>query len=211
MQRDFSPKLAAYSSEVHSNKALFARIEALWQARETLDLTDEKTRLLYLTRRGFVRAGAALIGAQETRMHEIMARLAELGTAFTQNLLADEADWHLELSEADLQGLPDFVVTAARAAGQEKGVSGPVITLSRSLIVPFLQFSPRRDLREVAFNAWAARGANGGETDNRAIAAETLALRQERAQLLLGYDSFADFKLETEMAKTPLAAVRQAC
>ena len=202
LQRAFSPRLAAYSSEVHGNKALFGRIDALWQARDTLGLTPEQDRLLYLTRRGFVRAGAALTGEQDKRMREIMARLAELGTAFTQNLLADEAAWHIELSDDDLQGLPDFVVSAARAAGQEKGVQGPAITLSRSLIVPFLQFSPRRDLREIAFNAWAARGANEGETDNRGIAAETLSLRKERAQLL-GYDSFADFKLETEMAKTP--------
>jgi peptidyl-dipeptidase Dcp len=139
-------------------------------------------------------------------MKEIMQRLAELGTSFTQNLLADEAGWHMELGEEDLEGLPDFVVKAARAAGAEKGADGPVITLSRSLIVPFLQYSPRRDLREKAFRAWEARGANGGETDNRAIAAETLALREERAKLL-GYESFAAFKLETEMAGEP-AAVR---
>ncbi len=202
LQRSFSPKLAAFSSEVSGNKALFARIDTLWQSRETLNLTDEQSRLLYLKRRGFVRAGAALSGEQDARMREIMSRLAELGTAFTQNLLADEAAWHMALSEDDLEGLPDFAVNAARAAGEEKGLNRPVVTLSRSLIVPFLQFSPRRDLREVAFKAWAARGANGGDTDNRGIAAETLKLRQERAQLL-GYDSFADFKLETEMAKTP--------
>ena len=83
---------------------------------------------------------------------------------------------------------------------------GPVITLNRSLVVPFLQFSPNRALRERAYEAWVARGANGGETDNRAIAAETLALRAERAQLL-GYADFAAYKLEPEMAKTP-AAVR---
>ena len=184
LQRVFSPKLAAYSSEVHGNKALFARIDRLWQMRETLGLGAEQERLLYLTRRGFVRAGAALTGDEDARMREIMARLAELGTAFTQNLLADEAAWHMELAEEDLDGLPDFLVGAARAAGAEKGLDCPVITLSRSLIVPFLQFSPRRDLREIAFNAWVARGANGGDTDNRGIAAETLALRQERAALL---------------------------
>ena len=93
---------------------------------------------------------------------------------------------------------------AARAAGEEKGAGGPVVTLSRSLIVPFLQFSPRRDLRKTAFEAWAARGANGGATDNRAIAAETLALRKNRAALL-GYSDFASYKLETEMAGTPEA------
>lgn len=202
LQREFSPKLAAHSSEISSNKALFARIAAVWEAREGLDLTDEQQRVLMLTHRGFVRGGAALEGAQDARMKEIKSRLAVLGTQFTQNLLADEREWFMELSEDDLEGLPDFVVASARAAGEEKGAAGPVVTLSRSLITPFLQFSPRRDLRETAFAAWAARGANGGETDNRAIAAETLALREERAQLL-GYANFAAFKLETEMAKTP--------
>ncbi|WP_370276666.1 M3 family metallopeptidase [Roseovarius indicus] len=204
LQRAFSPKLAAYSSEVYSNKALYQRIETLWEKRDTLDLSPEQERLLYLSRRSFVRAGAALEGAEEARMRDIMSRLAELGTAFTQNLLADESGWHMVLAEDELEGLPGFLVNAAREAGQEKGEDGPVITLSRSLIVPFLQFSPRRDLREKAFRAWAARGANGGETDNRAIAAEILQLREERARLL-GYDSFAAYKLDTEMAKTPEA------
>ena len=204
LQRAFSPKLAAYSSEVYSNKALYQRIETLWEKRDTLGLSPEQERLLYLSRRSFVRAGAALEGAEEARMRDIMSRLAELGTAFTQNLLADESGWHMVLAEDELEGLPGFLVNAAREAGQEKGEDGPVITLSRSLIVPFLQFSPRRDLREKAFRAWAARGANGGETDNRAIAAEILQLREERARLL-GYDSFAAYKLDTEMAKTPEA------
>ena len=206
LQRAFAPKLAAWSSELYGNKALYARIEALWQARDDLGLAPEEARLLMLTRRGFVRAGAALSGADEARMRAIMARLAELGTAFTQNLLADEAGWRMELSEADLDGLPDFVVENARAAGREAGLDAPVITLSRSLLVPFLQFSNRRDLRKRAFEAWAARGANGGETDNQSIAAETLALREERAALL-GYASFAAYKLETQMAGTP-GAVR---
>ena len=202
LQRQFSPKLAAHYSEISANTALFQRVADLWAQRDDLDLTGEQARVLMLTHRGFVRAGAALQGADEDRMKEIKARLASLGTAFSQNLLADERDWHLPLAEADLDGLPDFAVDAARSAGQEKGVDGPVLTLSRSLIVPFLQFSTRRDLREVAYAAWAARGANGGKTDNRGIAAEILALRKERAALL-GYDSFAVYKLETEMAGTP--------
>jgi peptidyl-dipeptidase Dcp len=202
LQREFSPKLAAYSSEVTGNKALFKRIETLWQDCDSLDLSDEQQRLLMLTRRRFVRAGAALSGESDKRMREIMARLAELGTKFTQNLLADESGWYMELDEQALENLPDFVATSAREAGREKGVDGPVITLSRSLIVPFLQFSPRRDLREKAFRAWEARGAMGGETDNREICTEILRLREERAHLL-GYESFAAYKLETEMAKTP--------
>ncbi|UWQ57877.1 M3 family metallopeptidase [Leisingera caerulea] len=204
LQREFSPKLAAHFSAITANKALYERVKAVWDQREELDLTAEQQRVLMLTHRGFVRGGAALEGAADTRMQEIKGRLASLGTQFTQNLLADERDWFMELSEDDLEGLPEFVIQAARAAGEEKGAGGPVVTLSRSLITPFLQFSQRRDLREKAFNAWAARGANGGGTDNRAIAAEILQLREERAQLL-GYKNFAAYKLETEMAKTPEA------
>ncbi|MWD26907.1 peptidase M3 [Aquicoccus sp. SCR17] len=202
LQRDFSPRLAAHSSEIFGNKALYDRVRQLLEARDSLDLTDEQQRILMLTHRGFVRAGAALTGAEETRMKEIKARLAVLGTQFTQNLLAEEAGWSMALPEDAAAELPAFLRDAAWAAGEEKGADGPVITLSRSLIVPFLQYSPRRELREEAWRAWAARGANGGETDNRDIAAEVLALREERAKLL-GYDSFAAFKLETEMAKTP--------
>ncbi|MGH1464310.1 MAG: M3 family metallopeptidase [Cognatishimia sp.] len=204
LMRDFSPALAAHGAEISSNKALFGRIAAVWDARDSLALTEEQQRVLMLTHRGFVRGGAALEGVADARMKEIKSRLAVLGTDFTQNLLADERDWFMALTEDDLEGLPEFVVAAARAASAEKGADGPVVTLSRSLITPFLQFSPRRDLRAKAFAAWAARGANCGETDNRSIAAEILALRQERAQLL-GYANFAVYKLETEMAKTPEA------
>jgi peptidyl-dipeptidase Dcp len=204
LQREFSPKLAAYGSEVSMNPALFARIEALWEARDGLGLTAEQMRVLTLTRRGFVRAGAQLQGEARERLKAVKERLAVLGTEFSQNLLKDESDWYMDLSEADLDGLPGFVVAAARAAGEEKGRPGPVVTTSRSLIVPFLQFSPRRDLREKAYGAWTSRGARGGATDNRGVAAEILKLRAERAQLL-GYPSFAAYKLETEMAKTPQA------
>lgn len=202
LQRAFSPKLSAHFSGISSNKALFQRVADLWARKGQLTLTDEQARVLMLTHRGFVRAGAALDGDDDTRMQEIKSRLASLGTSFTQNLLADEREWSMDLSEDDLDGLPEFVVDTARAAGDEKGADGPVVTLSRSLIVPFLQFSPRRDLRAKAYRAWTARGANGGETDNREIAAEILSLREERAKLL-GYSSFADYKLETEMARTP--------
>ena len=204
LQRAFSPRLATHSAQITANKPLFARVAALWDGRDTLELTAEQERVLMLTHRGFIRSGAALTGAEDARMAEIKSRLAVLGTGFTQNLLADERGWFMPLSEADLDGLPEFVISAARAAGQEKGTDGPVLTLSRSLITPFLQFSPRRDLRERVWRAYVARGANGGATDNRAIAAEILALRAERAALL-GYASFADYKLETEMAGTPQA------
>ncbi|MDZ4393473.1 M3 family metallopeptidase [Cypionkella sp.] len=206
LQMDLAPKMSAFASEVTNNTALFGRIEDLWQRREGLGLTPEQLRVLTLYRQMFVRSGALLQGDQAARLTAVKSRLAVLGTTFSQNLLADERAWFMELSEDDLEGLPDFVVASARAAGVEKGVAGPVVTLSRSLIVPFLQFSPRRNLRQKAYEAWGLRGANGGVTDNRAVAAEILALRAERAALL-GYASFADYKLEPEMAKTP-AAVR---
>lgn len=204
LMRDLAPKMSAFSSEVTNNKALFARIDALWVKRDGLELTDEQMRVLTLYRRMFVRSGAMLSGAEADRLTEVKSRLAVLGTQFSQNLLADEREWFMPLTENDLAGLPDFVIASARAAGAERGQDGPIVTLSRSLIVPFLQFSDRRDLREKAYEAWVARGANANAYDNRAIVTEILALRAERANLL-GYASFADFKLESEMAKTPQA------
>ena len=204
LQREFSPKLAKHFAAISGNPDLYQRVKAVWDKREELDLDEQDDRQLFLVHRGYVRAGAALTGAEADRMKVIKERLAVLGTEFTQNLLADERDWVMELTEADLEGLPDFLIDAARSAGEEKGKDGPVITLSRSLIVPFLQFSPRRELREKAYKAWTARGAFGGPTDNRGIAAEILALREERAKLL-GYDNFARYKLDTEMAGTPEA------
>ncbi len=202
LQRDLAPKLSAWSSELVMNRPLFARVEALWQRRDTLGLTAEQMRVLTLYRRMFVRAGAQVQGAPAERLTAVKSRLAVLGTQFSQNLLAEERGWFMELAEADLEGLPEFVIASAKAAAEEKGLGGHIITLNRSLIVPFLQFSPRRALRERAYEAWVARGANGNDHDNRSVAAETLALREERAALL-GYPSFAAYKLETEMAKTP--------
>ena len=202
LMRDFSPKLAAHTSEIYSNKALFSRMNTLWQQRDDLDLTAEQSRVLLLTHRAFARAGAGLEGADEVRMKAIKSRLAVIGTEFSQNLLSDERSWYMALSEEDLEGLPAFLIAAAKSAGAEKDLASPIVTLSRSIMTPFLQFSPRRDLRARAYAAWAARGANDGATDNRELAVEMLALRKELADLL-GYDDFASFKLETEMAKTP--------
>ena len=198
LQRELSPKLAAYRSEMMMNSALWARVSALTPE----GLTEEQARVLELYQKMFRRAGADLEGAAKVRFAEIMQRLASLGTGFSQNLLGDERDWFLPLEAADLEGLPADLVSTAKAAAEARGKAGHGLTLSRSLAMPFLQASPRRDLREVVFKAWEARGANGGESDNREIALEMLALRDERAKLL-GYDNFAAYKLDGEMAKTP--------
>jgi peptidyl-dipeptidase Dcp len=202
LMREFSPKLSAHHSEIIANEVLFQRIDTLWQNRDKLGLNKEEARILMLTHRNFVRSGAALQGVAKERMKEIKSRLSVLGTNFSQNLLADERDWFMYLAEADMEDLPDFLIAAAKAAAKEKGLEGAIITLSRSIVVPFLQFSSRRDLRERAYKAWTARGDNNGKTNNTVLAQEMLALRQEMAALL-GYPDFASFKLETEMAKTP--------
>ena len=159
--------------------------------------------------RAFVKSGAGLAPRAKKRLAAIAARMSVLGTHFSQNLLADEQAFVLVLEgEADLAGLPEAVRAAAAQTASERGHKGKhAITLSRSSVEPFLQYSARRDLREKAFNAWIMRGANGGKTDNRKIVAEILGLRAERARLL-GFKTAAEFALEFSMAKTP-AAVRK--
>jgi peptidyl-dipeptidase Dcp len=207
IEREVAPVLARLSSEIHLDPALFARIDALWQRRDAHGLDGEQMRVLERYHKRFVRAGAGLDEAAKQRLAAITERLAVLGTQFCQNVLADEKAYSLVLEgEEDLAGLPDFLLDAAAETAAERGLPGKhVITLSRSSIEPFLQFSTRRDLREQAFRAWTRRGENGGDTDNRAIVAEMVALRAERAKLL-GYPSFAHFKLDDTMAKTPEAA-----
>jgi peptidyl-dipeptidase Dcp len=204
--RDYAPKLAAHRSTIALDPVLFARIDALYQKRDTLGLTPDQLRLLERHHTRFVRAGALLGPEQKTRMSEITARMASLHTHFGQNVLFDEDEWRLVLDEADLAGLPGFARDAAAAAATERGLDGKyVINLSRSSVEPFLTFSARRDLREIAYRAWVRRGEHKGEHDNAPLIAELLALRQEQARLL-GYDTYAAYRLDDTMAKTPEAA-----
>jgi peptidyl-dipeptidase Dcp len=208
IERDIAPRRARHWDGILHNGSLFARIDALSGAPARLDLSAEQQRVLERYHLDFKRAGASLPPVAKARLAAINERLASLGTTFSQNVLADEQAYTLVLeSEADLAGLPDDVRAAARAAAQERGREhGHVITLSRSSVEPFLQYSARRDLREKAFRAWIARGDGGGKTDNKAIIAEMVALRAERSALL-GYETFAHYRLDDAMAKTP-AAVR---
>jgi peptidyl-dipeptidase Dcp len=202
---EMSPRLAQHGMRVSLDPALFRRIDALHARREALGLAEDQMRLLERMHLNLVRSGAALGEAERARMTAISERLAVLHTAFGQNVLHDEKAWVLPLGESDLDGLPDFVLAGAKQAAAERGVEGHAITLSRSLIEPFLTFSARRDLRQAAYQAWVARGTHDGPHDNRVLIPEILALRAERAKLL-GYPSFAAFRLADSMAGRPAAA-----
>ena len=208
LERAIAPKMARHFSAIHMNAALFSRIDALHREREALGLDAETARVLEKTWKRFVRAGAKLGEEEKTRLAAINERLASLGAQFGQNVLADEAAWALYLDEGDdLAGLPDFLKAAMVEAAASRGYQGRyAVTLSRSIVEPFLTFSARRDLRLKAFEAFTGRGGNGGDTDNGPVVRETLALRSQKARLL-GYDSYAAFKLDDTMAKSPAAVL----
>jgi peptidyl-dipeptidase Dcp len=203
IERDMAPALARHWNEIHLDDRLFGRLDALHRAGSP-GLTAEQARVLERYHALFRRAGAGLDAVAKQRLKQIAERLASLGTAFGQNVLADEQAYVMPLGENDLAGLPDFAKAAARGAAEERGLKGQhAVTLIRSSVEPFLQFSARRELREKAFGAWIARGDNG-KTDNKPLIREMTALRDERARLL-GYPSFAHYKLDDTMAKTPSA------
>jgi peptidyl-dipeptidase Dcp len=206
IEREMSPLLAAHRNRIHLNDGLYARIKALWDQRASLGLSPEEARVLERYDTIFRRAGAGLPVGAKSRVAAIEERLAKLGTAFSQNVLADEQAYVLFLNgEKDLEGLSEGARAAASAAAAERGEPGKhAITLARSSVEPFLRSSARRDLREKAYEAWAARGNSGGTTDNKAIIAETIALRAERAKLQ-GHSTFAHYRLDDAMAKTPEA------
>jgi peptidyl-dipeptidase Dcp len=204
LEREIAPAMSRHYSALSMNAKLFARIDGLYQKRHAVNLDVETMRVIERSWKGFVRSGALLKGEDQARLATINETLASLGAAFGQNILADEKVLALLLeSEADLVGLPDWLKAAMAGAATERGHEGKfAVTLSRSIIEPFLSYSSRRDLREKAFGAWVKRGMNDGANDNRPLVAQTLELRAEKAKLL-GYPSFAAFKLDDTMAKTP--------
>lgn len=199
--RDYAPRFAQHYTSIVHNPAFFARVDALFRKRHELGLDTAQMRLLERNHLEFVRAGAALAPEAKARMGAIAERLASLHTDFGQNVLHDEKAWQLELDEADLDGLPGFARDAAAEAARERGLEGKyVITLARSSVEPFLTFSARRDLRRKAYEAWTERGGLPGEHDNTPLIKEIVALRAEQARLL-GFPSYAAFKLADSMAK----------
>jgi len=205
IERSIAPKLSAHNSAIYLNTKLFKRVDDLFSSRETLGLDDEQARLLERMHTWFKRAGAMLKAADKKRVAAINNRLAELTTQFAQNVLADEQGWRMELSEADMAGLSDAQIAAAKRAAEDAGLADKyVITLARSSVEGFLQTSSRRDLREKAFAAWTKRGEMSAATDNRGLISEIASLRAEFAQIM-GFATYADYALEDTMAKTPKA------
>ena len=203
LERSVSPRMARHYSAIGMNQKLFARIDELYERRAGLGLDPETERVLELTWKGFVRSGARLGDDDKQRLAAINEELASLGARFGQNVLADERSWALFLDASDLAGLPDSLRRSMAEAAASRGQDGRyAVTLSRSIMEPFLTFSDRRDLRETAFRAFVARGENEGDNDNRGVVAGMLRLRREKARLL-GYPSYAALKLDNTMAKTP--------
>ncbi|MFN3547421.1 MAG: M3 family metallopeptidase [Mesorhizobium sp.] len=208
LERAISPRMARHYSAIGMNERLFLRIDELYARRAELGLDPETARVLELTWKGFVRSGARLGAADKKRLAAINEELASLGARFGQNVLADERSWALFVDETQLAGLPNSLRHSMAEAASSRGRSGEfAVTLSRSIMEPFLTFSDRRDLREEAFRAFIRRGENEGAHDNRGVVASMLRLRSEKARLL-GYPSYAAFKLDNTMAKSPDAVAR---
>ena len=208
VEREMSPKLAAYFDRIHQNAPLFSRIAAVYEARETSGLTPEQQRLAWLYHTTFVRAGARLDAPAKARLSEINQRLAALFTGFSQNVLRDESDQRLIIrDEAGLAGLPRGLREAAAVAAADAGIPGAwAIANTRSAMDPFLTYAEDRGLREQAWRLFVGRGASGGATDNAPLIAEILALRTERARLL-GYETHAHWRVENAMSRTPARAL----
>ncbi len=207
VERQMSPRLAALEDRITQNEKLFARVAAVYQARDASSLTPEQKRLAWLVYTRFVRAGARLDPAAKKRVAEINERLAVLETTFGQNLLGDEEAYPLVLERKDLAGLPVSVRAAMAAAARESGHAGKWVVLNtRSSVEPFLSYSSRRDLREKVWRSFVQRGDNGDARDNKPIIREVLRLRAERAHLL-GYPTHAHWRLEDQMARTPERAM----
>ncbi len=203
--RAMAPRLSAHHDAINLDTALFARVDAVYQQREALGLDPQSRRLLEETRKDFVRSGALLDAAGKKRMAAINQRLSVLTLQFGQNVLEDTNRFTMTLTDPDdLAGLPPAVIQAAAETAVERGApqGSWVFTIHKPSLIPFLQFSAKRELRQRMFEAYAMVGNHGDARDNNAICAEIAALRLERARLL-GYPSHAHYTLDDTMAGTP--------
>jgi peptidyl-dipeptidase Dcp len=208
VETEMDPRLAAHRDRIVQDARLFARIQAVYDAREKAGLTPEQQRLAWVYWNSFVRAGARLDTAAKLRVAAINQRLATLFTSFSQHLLGEESELRLVLErDSDLAGLPAPFRASAAAAAAAAGLPGKwVVSNTRSSVEPFLANSTSRALREQAWRMFVSRGDHGDARDNKQIITEILLLRGERARLL-GYPTHAHWKTDDNMARTPERAV----
>lgn len=208
VKKDIEPLLAAQSTDFYQNRKLFERIEKLYNSPDKKKLTSEQQRLIWVYHIEFNKQGANLSDADKAKVGEINKQLSTLFSRFSQNLLAEENDQYVALSnEADFDGLPDEIKKAAMAQAKERKLSAMgCIANTRSFVEPFLTFSTNRELREKVWRMFINRGDNGNEYDNKSTLVEILQLRAAKAKLL-GYPTFAHWNLTNRMAKTPERAM----
>lgn len=201
---EVAPLMSAHGDNINLNEKLFARVKTVWEQKDKLKLNPEQSKLLEKTYKRFVRSGANLNENDKQRLRELNSELAVLTLKFGQNILAETNSYELVInSKAELAGLSDDFIDAAAATAKAKGKAGKwVITLSNSSVMPFLQYSSNRKLREEVWTAYKNRCNNGNEFDNNSIAIRLASMRAEKAKLL-GYKTHAHYGLEESMAKTP--------
>ena len=198
-----SPLLSEYSSDISLNEILFERVSSVYENTDSKQLTDEQQTLLKDTFRGFVRSGAKLDSEAKKRYREIKARLSKLSLTFQENVLAETNAFTLNVTDkSELSGLPEFILDAAVQTATQRKEEGWTFTLQFPSYIPFMKYADNRELREKMFRAFSSRGNKGNEHDNKVIINEIVNLKLELAQLL-GYKTYADYKLENRMAQTP--------
>ena len=204
--REVSPLMTAHNDNIRLNSRLFARVQAVYNQRNTLKLLPEEQFFLKNTYRDFVRGGALLDEKGKARLRDLNRELALLSLRFGDNVLAETNDFKLVIEKkGDLDGLPPAVIEMAAEAARRANLPGKwIFTVQVPSMTPFLQYSSRRDLREKLHRAYCIRGDQGDDRDNKAIVRQIVNLRCERANLL-GYPSHAAFVVEMNMARTPEA------
>ena len=202
--REVTPLLSKHSDDILLDPRLFRRVKSVYEQKDSLNLTSEQDRLLDRYYKRFVRGGANLGETEQVRMREINEELSMLTLDFGEHVLEENNKFEMVLdNRADLAGLSDAIISAAAEAATSAGHDGKwVFTIHKPSLIPFLQFSERRELREKMLKAYITKGANGDELDNKSILSRIAALRVERANLL-GYPTHADFVLDENMSKVP--------
>lgn len=202
--KEIAPLLSKHQDDIRLNEKLFQRVKAVHEQKDKLSLTTEQNTLLEKYYKSFIRGGANLKEEQKTVFREINKELSLLSLKFGENVLKENNSFKLVLeNEADLAGLPESVISAAAETAKENNLAGKwVFTLHKPSLIPFLQYSEKREFREKMLKGYINRGNNNNELDNKKVLSKMAALRVKRAQLL-GYKTHAHYILEENMAKTP--------